>query len=179
MTLCIPKTTKKKTPSSVDLHCIEEYIQKGYSKLLHVTETINSRSVALQGIDNVHSGNCLTVRVLGVGSSITEDTLEELTEGITSLLIDLTGNTLDSTTTGDTTKGGLGDSVDGILDGLTVNSSGSSLSETLTSLTTSRTSRHDVLDWRVVLKLIFFWASRGVAPIGAKRLAVTIFFSPF
>jgi hypothetical protein len=75
--------------------------------------------------------------MLSVGSSVTKNLLEEETESSTALVVDLARDTLDSSTTSETTKSGLGYSSDGLLEGLAVTIT-SSLSETLSSLSATR-----------------------------------------
>lgn len=114
-------------------------------------KTVDSASVALQGIDDVHGGDSLAVRVFSVGSGITENGLEEGTEGVTAFNIDQTRDTLDTTTTSETAESRLGDSRDGLLEGLAV-ALNTSLSETLSSLSFT-IRRHNVLMFRVEYEL--------------------------
>jgi hypothetical protein len=75
--------------------------------------------------------------MLSVGNGILNDVFQKHLEDRAGLLIDQTGDTLDTTTTSDTADSGLSDTLDGITNNLTVALS-STLAETLTSLTTSR-----------------------------------------
>ena len=52
------------------------------------TETVQSAALALEGIDNVEGCDGLALGVLGVGDSVTDDTLEEGLEDTTGLLVD-------------------------------------------------------------------------------------------
>jgi hypothetical protein len=72
--------------------------------------------------------------MLGVGYRVTDDILKKYLENSTSLFVDETGDTLDSTTTGKTTDCRLGNSLDVIAENLTM-TLGSSLSESLSSFT--------------------------------------------
>jgi hypothetical protein len=92
--------------------------------------------LTLQGVDNVHSNDGLTTSVLSVGDRVTDDVLKEDLEDSTSFLVDESRDTLDSTTTGETTNGGLGNSLDVIAKDLAV-TLGASLSESLSSFSTS------------------------------------------
>ena len=125
------KVTERFDCSCVDKH---KFITKSDDLL---SETVDGASVAFQGVDDVHGGHGLAVSVLGVSGGIAKDLLEEGTEGSTALVVDLARDTLDSSTARETTKSRLGDSSDGLLEGLTVTIT-SSLSETLSSLSTSR-----------------------------------------
>jgi hypothetical protein len=73
------------------------------------TETVESASLALKGIDNIEGGDSLALGVLGVGDGIADDVLEESLEDTTGLFVDHGRDTLDTTTTGETTDGWLGD----------------------------------------------------------------------
>jgi hypothetical protein len=97
------------------------------------TETVKGLSLTLEGVDNVHGGDGLAASVLGVGDRVTDDVLKEDLEDTTSLFVDQTGDTLDTTTTSETTDGGLGDTLDVITKDLTV-TLGASLSKSLSSL---------------------------------------------
>ena len=116
------------------------------------TETVEGSSLAFQGIDDVHGSDGLSLGVLAVGDGVTDDVLEEdledswkeclendyrsrqLTSGF---FVDQSRNTLDTTTTGETADSWLGDSLDVITKNLTM-ALGTSFSEALTSLSTSR-----------------------------------------
>ena len=98
------------------------------------SETVKGLSLTLESVDNVHCYDSLTAGVLSVGYRITNDVLEEYLENTASLLIDKSRDTLDSTTTGETTDSRLGDSLDVVTENLTVTLS-SSLSESLSSFT--------------------------------------------
>ncbi len=58
--------------------------------------------------------------MLGVGNGIANDILEEDLEDGAGLLVDEAGDTLDTTTTGETTNGGLGDAVCAAIVGLPI-----------------------------------------------------------
>jgi hypothetical protein len=75
--------------------------------------------------------------VLSVGNSVTDDTLEEGLEDTASLLVDHSGDTLDTTTTCETADSGLGDTLDVVAQNLAV-TLGATLSETLATLSTCR-----------------------------------------
>ena len=69
-------------------------------------------ALALESVDNVKGSDSLALGVLSVGNSITDDTLEEGLEDTTGLLVDHRGDTLDTTTTSETTDSGLSDTLD-------------------------------------------------------------------
>ena len=101
------------------------------------TESVQSLALALKGIDNVKSGDGLALGVLSVGDGITDDVLKEDLEDTAGLLVDEAGDTLDTTTASKTADGGLGDALDVVAKNLAV-TLGASLSESLSSLSTSR-----------------------------------------
>ena len=100
------------------------------------SESVESTSLPLQSVDNIHSGDCLPLCVLGVGDGITDDVLKEYFENTTGLLVDQSGNTLDSTTSRQASDCWLGNSLDVIAKYFPV-PLGSSLSQTFASLSTS------------------------------------------
>lgn len=76
--------------------------------------------------------------MFGVGDGITDDRLEEGLEDTTSLLVDHGGDTLDTTTTGETADSGLGNTLDVVTQDLTV-TLGATLAETLASFAACKT----------------------------------------
>ena len=70
-------------------------------------ESVESASLSLEGVDDIHGRHGLSLGVLAVGDGITDDVLEEDLQDSTSLLIDEAGDTLDTTTASETTDGGL------------------------------------------------------------------------
>jgi hypothetical protein len=97
-------------------------------------ESIQGLSLTLQGVDNVHGGDSLPPGVLSVGDRVPDDVLKEDLEHTTGLLVDETGDTLDTATTSETTDGGLGDALDVVTEDLPV-TLGASLSESFSSFT--------------------------------------------
>jgi hypothetical protein len=103
----------------------------------HLTsETVQGTSLSLQSIDDIHSSDSLSLGVLGVRDGISDDILKEDLENTTGLLIDQTRQSLDTTTTSQSSDGRLRDTLDVIPQDLSV-SLGSSLSQTFTSFTAS------------------------------------------
>jgi hypothetical protein len=101
------------------------------------SETVKGLSLALEGVHDVHGSDSLAAGVLGIGHRIANDILKKDLEDTTRLFVNETTDTLDTTTTGETANGGLGDSLDVIAKDLAM-TLGSSLSESLSSFTTSR-----------------------------------------
>ena len=74
--------------------------------------------------------------MLGVGDGITDDVLEEDLEHTAGLLVDETGDTLDTATTSETADCGLGNALDVVTKDLAM-TLGSSLSKSLSSFSSS------------------------------------------
>ena len=104
-------------------------------------ESVEGTSLTLQGVDDIHRGDGLSLGVLCVGDGVTDHILQEDLQNATGLLVDEARDTLDTTSASETTDGWLGDTLDVITQHLPV-TLGATLSETLSSFTTSR---HDVL----------------------------------
>ena len=100
------------------------------------TKAVEGPSLPLQSVDDIHGGDGLSSGVLGVGDGITDDVLEEDLEDSSGLLVDESGDTLDTTTSSETSDGGLGDSLDVVSQDLPV-TLGATLSESLSSLSSS------------------------------------------
>ena len=86
-------------------------------------------SLAFEGIDNIHGSHSLTPSMLGIGDRVMDDILKKDLEHTTSLLIDKTRDTLDTTTTSQTADSRLGDALAVITKDL-VMTLGTSLSKT-------------------------------------------------
>jgi hypothetical protein len=120
---------------------VQDSTQPGTNRLLVetavckclTTETVKGLSLTLEGVDDVHGSDGLPAGMLSVGDGITDDILEKDLEDTTSLFVDQTGDTLDTTTTGETSDSGLGNTLDVVTKDLAM-TLGSSLSESLSSL---------------------------------------------
>lgn len=99
------------------------------------TETIQGTALALKSVDDVEGGDGLALGVLSVGDSVTDNGLQEGLEDTTGLLVDHSGDTLDTATTSETADSGLGDTLDVVTQDLAV-ALGAALAETLTALST-------------------------------------------
>ena len=76
-----------------------------------LTETVKDSSLSLESVDDVESGDSLTLSVFSVGDRVSDDVLEEHLEDTTGFFVDETGDTLDTTTTSETTNSWLGDTL--------------------------------------------------------------------
>ena len=112
---------------------------KGYTKRQGnclTAETVQGTALTFEGVDNVHSSDSLPLGVLGVGDGITDDVLKEHLQDTTGLFVDEARDTLDTSTTSQTTDSRLGDTLDIITQHFAMTLS-ASLSEPLSSLATS------------------------------------------
>ena len=100
------------------------------------SESVQSASLPLQSVDHIHGGDGLPLGVFGVGDSVPDDVLEEHLEDTTGLLVDESGDTLDSATARQPPDGGLGDALDVVSQHLPV-TLGASLAQSLASFATS------------------------------------------
>ena len=82
------------------------------------SETVESSTLSLEGIDDVESGDGLSLGVFSVGDGVSDDVLEEVSEDDSGLVVDEAADSLDSTSSGESSDGWLGDSHDGVLNGL-------------------------------------------------------------
>jgi hypothetical protein len=99
-------------------------------------EAVESASLPLEGVDDVHGGDGLPLGVLGVGDGVADHVLKEHLEHAAGLLVDEARDTLDASTASQAADGGLGDALDVVAEHFAV-TLGASLSESLASLATS------------------------------------------
>jgi hypothetical protein len=93
--------------------------------------------LAFQSVDDIHGGDGLSLGVLCVGDSVTDDVLEEYLEDTTGLFVDETRDTLDSTSARKTTDRRLRDALDVITKNFAMTLR-SSLAQSFASLSASR-----------------------------------------
>ena len=109
----------------------------GWSCSYLSTETVEGAALALKSVDDIERGDSLALGVLSVGDGIADDILEEDLEDGAGLLVDEAGDTLDTTTTGETTDSRLGDTLDVVTENLAM-ALGTTLSETLSTFAATR-----------------------------------------
>jgi hypothetical protein len=100
------------------------------------SETVQGTTLALQSVDDIHSGDGLALGVLRVGDGIADDVLKEHLQNTTGLLVDETRDALHTTSTCKTTDGRLRDALDVITKNLAM-TLGATLAETFTALSSS------------------------------------------
>ncbi len=101
------------------------------------SEAVQSASLSFQRVHDVHGGDGLSLGVLGVSNGITDNILQEHLQHTAGLLVDQTGDTLDSAAASETTNCGFGDTLDVIPQNFTVTFS-ASFPESLTAFASSR-----------------------------------------
>ena len=105
-------------------------------KCSSTAEAVERASLALESVDDVHGGHGLSLSMLGVGHSITDDILKKHFQNPTSLLIDQARDTLHAATTSKATDGGFGYALDVISQNFAV-ALGASLAESFASFSSS------------------------------------------
>ena len=73
------------------------------------SETVESTALPLECVDDVHGGNSLPLGMFGVGNGVTDDVLKEDFQDSTGFLVNQSGDTFHTSTTGQATNGWLGD----------------------------------------------------------------------
>ena len=67
--------------------------------------------MSLEGIDDIHSGDSLSLGVLSVSDGIFDDSLEEVLQDLSGVLIDEERDSLDTASSGESSDGWLGDAL--------------------------------------------------------------------
>ena len=80
------------------------------------TEAVEGAALSLKSVDDVESGDGLSLGVLSVGDGVTNNVLEEGSEDVSGLLVDEGGDSLNTTTASESSDRGLGDAKDGLLE---------------------------------------------------------------
>ena len=111
----------KKTSRFRLFYTVEDKLisQQGSSRaqMCSAAEAVEGAALSLESVDNVEGGDGLSLGVFSVGHGVTDDVLEEGAEDGAGLLVDVGGDSLDTTTAGESADGGLGDAHDGLLKG--------------------------------------------------------------
>ena len=68
--------------------------------------------MSLEGVDDVHSSDGFSSGVLSVGHGVSDDTFQESLEDLPGVIIDEGGDSLDTTSSGESSDSGLGDALD-------------------------------------------------------------------
>ena len=75
-------------------------------------ESIKSSTLTLESVNDIHSSHSFATSVIGVGDSITNNVSEESGEDVSDFLVNVEGDSLDSSTTCQSTDRWLGDALD-------------------------------------------------------------------
>ena len=81
-------------------------------------ETVEGSALSLKSVDDVESGDGLSLGVFGVDNGVTDNVLEEGSEDSAGLLVDVAGDSLDSTSSCESADSWFGDSEDGVAESL-------------------------------------------------------------
>ena len=113
-------------------------------------ETIKSPALPLESINNIHGSDGLPPGVLGVCDRVPDHVLKEVPEDAPDLLIDVTADTLDTTSPSETADSWLCDTLDVLAHNLAM-PLGTTLTETLTTFASSRHDSCEVANRTTVL----------------------------
>jgi hypothetical protein len=100
-------------------------------------QRIEGLALPLESVDDVHGSDSLAFGMLGVSDGVPDDVLKEHFQNSTSLFVDQSRNTLDTSTTGKASDGRLGNPLDIVVKDLAMTFS-STLAESFTSFASSR-----------------------------------------
>ena len=101
------------------------------------TEAVQGSALSLESVDDVESGDGLSLGVLSVGNRVADNVLEEASEDVSGLFVDERRDSLDTTAASESADSGLGDAQNGLLEGLLGVSLGSDLAVALSNFTSS------------------------------------------
>ena len=104
------------------------------------TEAVEG-AVALERVDDIHGGDGLAARVVGVGHGVADHVLKEDPEDAAGLLVDQARDALDAATASQAADGGLGDALDVVAEHRAVALGGALAHEVQHVLHTRRRSR--------------------------------------
>lgn len=100
------------------------------------TETVQGAALSLESVDDIEGSDSLSLGVLSVGDSVSDDTFKEGLQDTASLLVDHGRDTLDTATTRKTTDRRLGYALDVVTKNLSV-TLGSTFAEALSTFSAS------------------------------------------
>ena len=84
------------------------------------SESVEGSALSLQSIDDIHGGNGLPLGMFSVGDGISDDIFQEDLEDSSGFLVDQSTDSFDSSSSGQSSDGGLGDSLDVISENLSM-----------------------------------------------------------
>ena len=84
------------------------------------TETIQGSTLSLQGVDDIQRGDGLSLCVFSVSDSISDDVFQERLQDDSDFFVDQSRDTLDTTSSGQSSDSWLGDTLDVVSQDLSV-----------------------------------------------------------
>ena len=107
--------------------------------------------MSLESVDDVHSGDGFSSGVFGVGHGVSDNTFKEALEDVSGVVVDEGGDSLDTSSSGESSDGGFGDAFNGSSGvSLLGGSLGSDLSFSSDSFSTFALSSHLFCDKFVI-----------------------------
>ena len=97
---------------------IVNLIMKKSRRSQSVTETVESSTLSLEGVDDIHSGDSFSSGVFGVSDGISDNLFEERSENSSGVIIDERGDSLDTTSSTESSDSWFGDTVNSGSSGL-------------------------------------------------------------
>jgi len=76
-----------------------------------VSKSVKGSSLSLESVDDVEGGDGLSVSVLSVSDGISDNSGEEELEDLSGVLVDEEGDSLDTSSSGESSDGWLGDAL--------------------------------------------------------------------
>lgn len=76
-----------------------------------LSESVERSSLSFKSINNILSSYGLSFGVLSVGDGVSDDVAQESLENLSDLLVDSEGDSLDTSSSGESSDGWLGDSL--------------------------------------------------------------------
>ena len=119
--------------------------QKFSKRKFLCAESVESSSLSLESIDDVHSSDGLSLGMLGVGDGISDDASEEVRKDRADGLVDQLRDSLDSSSAGESSDRGLGNALDQGARAALLGSLVRSLSGSLASLSSFTDGSHYLL----------------------------------
>ncbi len=85
-------------------------------RISSASESIKGLALSLKSVDDVEGGHGLSLGMFSVSDGVSHNVLEEVSENVSGLLVDEGGDSLDTTSAGESSDSGLGDAHDGFFE---------------------------------------------------------------
>jgi len=99
------------------------------------TESVEGSALSLESVDNVHSSDGFSTSVLSVGDGISDNVLEERLEDLSGVVVDERGDSLNTTSSCESSDCGFSDSLNRSLVGSLCVSLGTNFAHSFTAFT--------------------------------------------